>query len=726
MQTRAADPSFKEPLSLINSSHSLIHAHREQWIGSVVFIDTNQLEIVLWNHCMPILFQNGALTIHDLNDESNWLSRKRLERLFQLSRSQIISNSQTQNIEEEKMNEPYRAVFLISHLNTENERQIRKCIHKYAFVQVEVLPAYSNLFAKYYQTICENYWTYEDLTEKITLWILEAQKLNQKEKFNENALNPIVNIHHMPLHFAAITNDLFLIPACSQVFPALGSSVPTPHNTRLSSRTSVSPIIFRLSDQKRSQYIQLSHALRDFCEAANLCGEIYSIGESSHFIAENLQSLITDYPIQCKKHRASFFIFDRTLDLVSPMAHADNLVDEIVDQMATRLGITTPLIEGGNYLEKSFFSKLSSILTDVDPSFQFKTSMTGLFHNGSPLVISLLRKAIENNSKDALSLINQELLKLFTMEEKEKILKDIKFHSNERQLETIFSHILETPQLTYRNLELLPFISVLLDVIFKINKDPEARYKSYMSTAQLLINISENTDKLLSGIREMIGKNQSDSIKEIFKLLVLVYSLAAPDATFLDEDLMEDIINALLTVKQKEKLGWISEKLEKALNDQISYYKAQEQAQTFNKGTINTNQKNQSVSKWGNDDDDEDWAPIPESSDEEEETNDEEKDEWADFDPFKDKNQKESKDNNKLICSTASSDEEDEVGWDNDSWDDIDFTNKKKNEPKPVPKMNIRSNPFIQQLRELVSDSFGRLHETHSQRSSLQVFRYVN
>jgi hypothetical protein len=213
-------------------------------IGSIVFVDEYLSEIVLWNHLTPSLFENGALTVQSLNNETkNWISVKQSYKLLQFKKHEHLGdqlgnqslhnedddddddvnwdNEEWDDEEEEEehhrkkqqqqstvnnttpittpfyhdelqgITDPIRAVFFINVLSPEIENRIKTAIHTYAFTQVVVFTTYSDVFYQYYQNVNENYLTYNDLNEKLTLWVFSGQKLkNTTEYFDESIIEP--------------------------------------------------------------------------------------------------------------------------------------------------------------------------------------------------------------------------------------------------------------------------------------------------------------------------------------------------------------------------------------------------------------------------------------------------------------------------------------------------------------------------------------------------------
>jgi hypothetical protein len=112
-----------------------------------------------------------------------------------------------------------------------------------------------------------------------------------------------------------VTEDTFLIPSCCTVFPSIdqvASVIGSPTQTGKEENINFQ----RLPQETQAQFTQLSHALRDFCAAAKLNAEIYSLGSNSHFIAETMQLLIGDYPYETSS-KASVFLLDRVSDCMN-------------------------------------------------------------------------------------------------------------------------------------------------------------------------------------------------------------------------------------------------------------------------------------------------------------------------------------------------------------------------------------------------------------------------
>lgn len=204
--------------------------------GTVLFADEIQCECMAWNASLESLMKNGALTLMDLHQPSTWISNEALQYLFELKKNQkpfkdikpiIEDTKKHKKIQEEEDDEefekmfsdeednptildheieteseeeieqdntlsgPIKALFFVGTLNPRNERAIKKAVHTYRFEHVVVLCSHSDSFAQFYQRESnENYLTFEDLQEKITLWTKEAQMIKLKDKFNEDTFEP--------------------------------------------------------------------------------------------------------------------------------------------------------------------------------------------------------------------------------------------------------------------------------------------------------------------------------------------------------------------------------------------------------------------------------------------------------------------------------------------------------------------------------------------------------
>ncbi|TPX34745.1 hypothetical protein SmJEL517_g02770 [Synchytrium microbalum] len=122
----------------------------------------------------------------------------------------------------------------------------------------------------------------------------------------------MVSIEHLPLTWSLLSDYVVLFPGSSLLFPALPST-----STRAENQPG-----FQADIQ------QLGTSLMTFLDVSHLRDEIFAIGETSRQLGRFIVSRSAASPRRDSGNGIAVILFDRTLDLVSPTMHSDNILDQ--------------------------------------------------------------------------------------------------------------------------------------------------------------------------------------------------------------------------------------------------------------------------------------------------------------------------------------------------------------------------------------------------------------
>lgn len=176
-----------------------------------------------------------------------------------------------------------------------------------------------------------------------------------------------------------------MTPTCVDIFPIISitkktSSSLSKSNSLLSGfhlgsspqKEKDSSIVMQFKDLPsllQLQYKRVSVTLRDMLKNLRMSVDVYSLGQTSNLIAEDLQSLIGEESFKTTD-ACTLVIMDRTLDLVSPMVHSDNILDKVVCSLERSSAVSNNVKDSSS----SLINKSRSILKDCKflwLSFQF-------------------------------------------------------------------------------------------------------------------------------------------------------------------------------------------------------------------------------------------------------------------------------------------------------------------------------------------------------------------
>ncbi|KAL9653963.1 hypothetical protein ABK040_014175 [Willaertia magna] len=479
-----------------------------------------------------------------------------------------------------------KAVFFVTELSSSFEKKLKEAIYHFQLNNLYFYCSFSDGFSEYYQStlqyiisqknlnnlfipmkfkslLNENTLTYSDLIQKAQMFILESKMMrNQKVKEEEEELNN-VQVIHFPHHLSFLLPDVFFTPTCSDVFPVLpilleedrknkrkSTNSSNNNNSRLSLSGLASFTTGSSNPEHREKktilefqelpieyqllYKKLAAVLRDVLKQLRFSADIYSLGQSSHLIAQDLQNLIEEERYNTNQS-CTFILIDRTLDLVSPLCHSDNIYDKLLNtfnRISDRsMNITSNDKNQSNLLTSSFSSTkgVKQFLTSVKPF--------GLIHHNDLKSINLIRTILSKNSKDSLNEISSIVNSLQKISNK-KNTDDIKQIIS--QLKTLMNN--KGTTFILENNELLQLLSTILDGLDKLNNS--TIYPKLSSIEKLLMwDSAANQSELLNSLLSTFGYDNNEfSLRDLFQLLTCLYSMVPPDIIFTDENKVKEMI----------------------------------------------------------------------------------------------------------------------------------------------------------------------------------------
>ncbi|KAF0984125.1 hypothetical protein FDP41_008040 [Naegleria fowleri] len=449
-----------------------------------------------------------------------------------------------------------KAVFFVSDLSKSLEKIVKKAIDIYKFTQVYFYCAFSEGFCEYYQstvlesihqeqnysprvTVVKDYLTYSDLIEKTRLFIFEKQfslqKKDSKVRLREDEINKTIHIevNHYPFNISLLLPDIFMTPTCVDIFPIISitkktSSSLSKSNSLLSGfhlgsspqKEKDSSIVMQFKDLPsllQLQYKRVSVTLRDMLKNLRMSVDVYSLGQTSNLIAEDLQSLIGEESFKTTD-ACTLVIMDRTLDLVSPMVHSDNILDKVVCSLERSSAVSNNVKDSSS----SLINKSRSILKD--------SNLSGLLHHGNEKIIDLIRSSIEKKPSETISEMKITLDKLQNIVSKKG---DMSLDKTISSLKSLLQNL--SLPLMIQNGETIQFLSTILHSQEIIHND--TKYSELASTEKLILyECDTNQEELLKNVVDILKKDKTKfSSKEILRLVIMIYSVVSPQCTFSNE-----------------------------------------------------------------------------------------------------------------------------------------------------------------------------------------------
>jgi len=642
----------------------------------------------------------------DDEDDDHTTSKNKLHKRMTTSKHDNRSSNMNKNDhhcdEMEKALMERRVVYFVTDLSPLVQQAIHKSIFMYDFRSVTVFVTHSPEYLQYYQSnIDSNHMTYSDLESSIQSWMCERYGVSEQEEAFTT-----IQVNHFPVNFASISNDMFLIPDSSHVFPEIDIGLTPKSPEDHLNRSALGP--HSTNDQ---QYMHMANSLFNVLSAMHLSADLYALGRSSDYIADHLNQLVSQADVQSSSAQKScLFLIDRTLDLVSPMIHSDNIIDKMI-QLTDERGVEFSI--GEKFKNKIFNDAVAATI---------KTNQ--FIHSNNPQIISTIQTLLNNSSKDVYSVLIGQLTSLIPRADLQTISYTTK--PKEKQIQILLDFLLDKhPSIVLQNMEYVQFLSVLNEIINGPN--------NYSSSTEQVI-LMEAPQHALVPILELISRGNT-SLREIVKLLILSYSYLPMNATDLQEDDIRNNLHQAIVAKTLSIVdsGLFDNTFIELLDRTDTLPKVQKNQNIREVRPVQPNKGNKKP-QVTHDDSDEDWGDIPSSDEDEEEEDEDEDDEFSNFDPFAEKKSK--KDNKpKQIKKEESEDEsEEDDDWNND-WDDNDEHGKTSTNTKVSPsKTSIvqhHSNPddivrINHQVHFVIERIFTQLHLLQEQRRSLSTFRHLS
>ncbi|OAJ39770.1 hypothetical protein BDEG_23592 [Batrachochytrium dendrobatidis JEL423] len=311
-------------MDLIEIAHSSWQACSHLFNGAIVYADQPFLSVIKWSlkgGVAQLLNGYGAVSVRDfpLPDQVNSLISKPVKPLL-------------------RAQEPETIVLLLSTHLSRNADYISRLLLKHPYRTCHIVSSISESFHAIEVASDESLvgiWTssttvsedrefdisyYATVETRLQDWMQESAQLH---KVNTKHRDYIVSVQHQPLSFSLISNDLFLLPVSALFFPripAVGESVSS--SPTASSRFSAS----KADDLKVREF---SCALSTLLDSLNIKEDIFVLGSTSQQIGRTIINQSASSHRRQSDKTAALIIVDRTLDLVSPVMHSDNLLDHI-------------------------------------------------------------------------------------------------------------------------------------------------------------------------------------------------------------------------------------------------------------------------------------------------------------------------------------------------------------------------------------------------------------
>ncbi|KAJ3048006.1 Sec1 domain-containing protein 2 [Rhizophlyctis rosea] len=353
----------------------------------------------------------------------------------------------------------------------------------------------------------------------------------------------VVSVQHQPLICSLFTNDLFLIP--SRVFPSLkvsdGGLPRSPSDEFHNSRTPV---------PAESGITQLAASISSLLDSLGARDELFAVGETSRQLAKSITTQSSSSPRRHAERNVGVIFIDRSLDLVAPTMHSDNLLDQIY----TALPRVT---------ENSLDLEVDSGLLLADAEAEFVPC--SLAHGWDDESVDLLIVLTMLSQKDSLVVIRKRLVDLISKEpsidfKPPRVLGKVTLS----QLQTFLSPFRGNEQVLMRRAAVLQCIAGAVQTLTECGK---LHWDELTSVEKIMIlSLSETLDPgiVVQQVKDVLSRvggaaKGSDSstftIHDVILLMAFAFSLIGTTLRMSPADesgLRESVYQALVRIVKKE------------------------------------------------------------------------------------------------------------------------------------------------------------------------------
>ncbi|KAI9203471.1 uncharacterized protein BJ171DRAFT_509715 [Polychytrium aggregatum] len=342
----------------------------------------------------------------------------------------------------------------------------------------------------------------------VYMWM--TQSINKFEpSFNGSVT---IKIEHIPLLWASITSDVFVVPSAVELFPTLK---PGP----LSSSADAHEINAR----------HFSHSLSTILDSLNLREEFYVLGETSKRIAKSVIANSSLAARRSSDRNVAVILIDRNLDLVSPMQHSENILDQLY-QVFPR--VTPCSVDIAIPAEQ---------LLDDAPELS-DTAVFSLAHGMSVDSTGLLDELTALSQKEALGLIRNRLMDI--VQHQNLALPNAAAKGTRALTPTELHAILQTIMqqdnaFVYENSAFLQTLAAAVAVIIKTRSSNWSDLLGIEKTTMLALSETMDSSVVIQQIASMLPRGDGRSqftLEDTLDFTILVHALVGSTVSFSARD----------------------------------------------------------------------------------------------------------------------------------------------------------------------------------------------
>jgi len=390
--------------------------------------------------------------------------------------------------------------FLLSGLLPDHEAKIQNILCSNAFTECHVFTGISEEGLVQMGKCEEGYFANFQATLKD--WLRMGQAEADAKKASSKKLKIAKSsVQYAPI-ISPLSENLFFVPYASTLFPLLSFDEQTSFDD--------------LPSDSQKQAEILSQTIIDVLSHLNFHSSFFAMGKTSEIIGKKIMELYQQ-PSEPESH-ASVIIIDRTLDLVSPCLHSDNLFDQLYSFFPRKAPFSIDL---GLRLDPLFPPDFN--LSQVMPDITGSLALTG---NGEAAqeAYKMRNFLINDNSKGTLNSLKKMIIEIAAKEKLQvKAPKGIGKVTANNIIEMLESFPVNSAPF-FRHLSFLQYVVAILEG-FQLKT--KYRWDEISGIEKVLLMSSSEDQSFLEQLTELAEKDEKNQFgpKEIVILSVLCYSL---------------------------------------------------------------------------------------------------------------------------------------------------------------------------------------------------------
>ncbi|KAI8928991.1 hypothetical protein BC831DRAFT_497311 [Entophlyctis helioformis] len=379
----------------------------------------------------------------------------------------------------------------------------------------------------------------------------------------------VVSVQFQPLCFSLLTPDVFLIPAAASFFPPVSlGGLTTPGSTANSSPRGSQAIARPTTDDAKAR--EMACVITTLLSSLHVKDEIFALGPSSKQVARIIVDQSTSARRRASEKSAAVLIVDRTLDLVGPTMHSDNLLDQVWSTLSRRSASSYDANVSPKYFGSAGGQQEDNQQDASDRGEPHGPSLS-LAHGCEDECAELVSALLRLGQKDGLVTIRRRLVDLIGKEIPSASVPKVLGRVTLPQLDSLMSHFVNQPAVWSKHAGLLTYFSAVIehgsrwDELVSIEKVLGLSLAETMDPTFMVQQLRDVLFRIVQEKQQMRASNASLgdggtstlTAKDVLMLSLYAYSLLGDSIPMTPKNeaaLQDALFRAMMAVSRRARL----------------------------------------------------------------------------------------------------------------------------------------------------------------------------